>query len=53
MTKKLCVDPQLNKLDATLSKMLHDGAQVDLTEDQLTLADDSDSLIYKLADRVQ
>ena len=53
MTKKLCTDPELNKLDATLSKMLHDGAQVDLTEDQLTLATDSDSLIYKLADRVQ
>lgn len=53
MTKKLCTDPQLNQLDATLSKMLHNGAQVDLTADQLTLADDSDSLIFKLADLVQ
>lgn len=53
MTKKLCTDPKLNQLDATIGKMLRDGAQVDLTENQLTLANDSDSLIYKLADRVQ
>ncbi|EMH4161240.1 heat shock protein HslJ [Pluralibacter gergoviae] len=53
MTRKLCTDPQLNQLDATISKMLHDGAQVDLTENQLTLATATDSLIYKLADRVQ
>lgn len=53
MTRKLCVDPQLNELDATLSKILNQGAQVDLTEGQLTLATDSDSLIYKLADSAQ
>ena len=47
---KLCTNAQLNTLDATVSKMLRDGAQVDLTENQLTLATASDSLVYKLAD---
>jgi heat shock protein HslJ len=32
MTRMLCTDSQLNTLDATLSKMLREGAQVDLTE---------------------
>lgn len=50
MTKMLCTDPQLNQLDKTLSAMLHDGVQVDLTEDQLTLGTSNDSLVYKLAD---
>jgi len=50
MTKKLCTDPQLNQLDNTLSAMLQDGVQVDLTEDQLTLGTSNDSLVYKLAD---
>ncbi|HEX4502441.1 MAG TPA: heat shock protein HslJ [Scandinavium sp.] len=50
MTKMLCTDPQLNQLDQTLAAMLHDGVQVDLTENQLTLATSNDSLVYKLAD---
>lgn len=50
MTGRLCSDAQLNTLDATVSKMLRNGAQVDLTENQLTLATASDSLVYKLAD---
>lgn len=50
MTRKLCTDPQLNALDATLSTMLNDGVQVDLTENQLTLGTARDSLVYKLAD---
>ena len=50
MTRKLCADPQRNALDNTLSKMLRDGAQVDLTENQLTLATADQSLVYKLAD---
>ncbi|MSE29802.1 heat-inducible protein, partial [Escherichia coli] len=41
---------QRNALDNTLSKMLRDGAQVDLTENQLTLATADQSLVYKLAD---
>jgi heat shock protein HslJ len=50
MTKMLCTDPQLNQLDQTLAAMLHDGVQVDLTENQLTLGTSNDSLVYKLAD---
>ncbi|VGA64195.1 Heat shock protein hslJ [Klebsiella pneumoniae] len=38
MTRMLCHDAQLNTLDATIGKMLREGAQVDLTENQLTLA---------------
>lgn len=50
MTRMLCTDSQLSALDATLSKMLRDGAQVDLTETQLTLATADQTLVYKLAD---
>nr|WP_309578241.1 heat shock protein HslJ [Scandinavium hiltneri] len=50
ITRMVCTDPQLNKLDSTLKTMLRDGVQVDLTEDQLTLATSNDSLVYKLAD---
>ena len=50
MTRMLCTDSQLNALDATLSKMLREGAQVDLTETQLTLATADQTLVYKLAD---
>lgn len=50
MTRMMCRDTQLNQLDSTLSTMLRDGAQVDLTGNQLTLATAKDSLVYKLAD---
>ncbi|HHG8774617.1 TPA: heat shock protein HslJ [Raoultella planticola] len=50
MTRMLCAEPGLNALDSTLSKMLRDGAQVDLTESQLTLATADRTLVYKLAD---
>ncbi|MDX6941219.1 heat-inducible protein, partial [Enterobacter kobei] len=40
----------LNTLDATIDKMLREGAQVDLTENQLTLATADQTLVYKLAD---
>lgn len=52
MTRKLCRNVQLNQLDATLAKMLRQGAQVDLTESQLTLATADQTFIYKLADLV-
>ena len=52
MTRMLCTSPQMNELDNLLSAMLHDGVQVDLTENQLTLATSHDSLVYKLADLV-
>ena len=51
-TRKICSDAQLNQLDATLSTMLRQGAQVDLTEQQLTLATADQTLIFKLADLV-
>ncbi|MHA0874636.1 heat shock protein HslJ [Enterobacter pasteurii] len=47
MTRKLCTEPQLNELDHTLADMLRKGAQVDLTEDQLTLATADKSLMFK------
>ncbi|MWT69156.1 heat-inducible protein, partial [Escherichia coli] len=40
-------EPQLNELDQTLADMLRTGAQVDLTEDQLTLATANKSLMFK------
>jgi Heat shock protein len=49
MTRRLCTEPQLNELDNTLSEMLSKGAQVDLTEDQLTLATAGRSLVFKRA----
>lgn len=49
MTRKLCVEPQLNELDATIGDMLSKGAQVDLTEDQLTLATAEKTLMFKRA----
>lgn len=50
MTRKLCTDPQLNELDQAISDMLRKGAQVDLTEDQLTLATAEKTLMFKRAE---
>ncbi|MDI3360268.1 heat shock protein HslJ [Lelliottia sp. V89_10] len=50
MTRKLCTEPQLNELDSTIGDMLSKGAQVDLTEDQLTLATAEKTLMFKRAD---
>ena len=50
MTRKLCTEPQLNELDQAIGDMLHKGAQVDLTEDQLTLATADKTLMFKRAD---
>ncbi|EQT62291.1 heat-inducible protein [Escherichia coli] len=50
MTRMMCANPQLNELDNTISKMLKEGAQVDLTANQLTLATAKQTLTYKLAD---
>ncbi|MEE7632053.1 heat shock protein HslJ [Enterobacter hormaechei] len=47
MTRKLCTEPQLNELDQTIADMLRTGAQVDLTEDQLTLATANKTLMFK------
>lgn len=53
MTRMMCADQTLNKLDNTISTMLKEGAQVDLTANQLTLATADHTLSYKLADLVQ
>ncbi len=50
MTRKLCNEPQLNELDQAIGDMLRKGAQVDLTEDQLTLATADKTLMFKRAD---
>jgi len=50
MTRKLCADQQLNTLDQTLADMLRIGAQVDLTQDQLTLATAERTLMFKRAE---
>ena len=47
MTRKLCTEPQLNELDQAIGDMLRNGAQVDLTEDQLTLATADKTLMFK------
>ena len=47
ITRKLCTEPQLNELDQTIGDMLRKGAQVDLTEDQLTLATADKTLMFK------
>ncbi|MGQ7115968.1 META domain-containing protein, partial [Escherichia sp. TWPC-MK] len=49
MTRMMCANPQLNELDNTISEMLKEGAQVDLTANQLTLATAKQTLTYKLA----
>lgn len=50
MTRMMCADPQLNALDGIVSEMFKQGAQVDLTADQLTLATAEQTLTYKLVD---
>ena len=50
MTRKRCNEPQLNELDQTIGDMLRKGAQVDLTEDQLTLATADKTLMFKRAE---
>ncbi|WP_253377109.1 heat shock protein HslJ [unidentified bacterial endosymbiont] len=50
MTRKLCADQQLNTLDQALTDMLRKGAQVDLTQDQLTLATAERTLMFKRAE---
>lgn len=50
MTRMMCADPQLNALDGVISDVFKQGAQVDLTANQLTLATAEQTLTYKLAD---
>ncbi|MBV8874545.1 MAG: heat shock protein HslJ [Metakosakonia sp.] len=53
MTRMMCVDAQRNALDNIIGKMLSEGAQVDLTDGQLTLTTADQTLIYTQADQAQ
>lgn len=53
MTRMACVDPQRSELDNVIGTLLKEGAQVDLTDSQLTLTTADQTLIYKLADAAQ
>ena len=53
MTRMVCADPQRNALDTTIGAMLREGAQVDLTDNQLTLTTADQTLIYKRQDNAQ
>lgn len=53
MTRMACIDPQRSELDSVIGTVLKDGAQVDLTDSQLTLTTADKTLIYKLADAGQ
>ncbi|MDV5356751.1 heat shock protein HslJ [Kosakonia sp. SMBL-WEM22] len=53
MTMMMCPDPQRNELDHTINAMLAEGAQVDLTGNQLTLTTATQTLIYTHAANAQ
>lgn len=53
MTRMMCADAQRNALDNVIGKMLNEGAQVDLTDGQLTLTTADQTLIYTQADQAQ
>lgn len=53
MTMMLCAEPQRNELDHTINAMLTEGAQVDLTGNQLTLTTADQTLIFKRAEKTQ
>ncbi|OCG21282.1 MULTISPECIES: META domain-containing protein [unclassified Gilliamella] len=50
MTKMLCNDDQLNQLDYIIDQLITEGAKINLTNDQLTLKDHENELIYQLKD---
>ncbi|QYN44373.1 MULTISPECIES: META domain-containing protein [unclassified Gilliamella] len=50
MTRMLCNDEQLDKLDGIISQLITEGAKVTLDKDQLTLKNESNELIYQLKD---
>ncbi|MGK9173445.1 heat shock protein HslJ [Yokenella regensburgei] len=53
MTRMMCTDAQRNALDNVLATMLNTGAQVDLTDSQLTLTTADQTLIYKQTEPAQ
>lgn len=52
-TKMLCVNPKLNKLESTISKMLMDGAQLTLSGENLIVRQGENELIYVRKDLVK
>lgn len=53
MTRMLCSDAQRNQWDGIITQVLHNGAQVTLQQQQLTLSDGTHTLVYTLKDWVQ
>ncbi|OCG18000.1 hypothetical protein A9G24_02630 [Gilliamella sp. App6-5] len=50
MIKMLCNDDQLNQLDHVIQQLITDGAKINLTNNQLTLKNNKNELIYQLKD---
>lgn len=52
MTKMLCDDDQLDKLDSVIEQLITEGVHVALDDDQLILKNNDNELIYKLKDLI-
>ncbi|NUF27112.1 heat shock protein HslJ [Gilliamella bombicola] len=50
MTKMLCNDDQLNQLDYIIDQLITSGAEINLSNNQLTLKNHENELIYQLKD---
>ncbi|MWN89904.1 META domain-containing protein [Gilliamella sp. Pra-s65] len=50
MTKMLCSDEQLNRLDYIITQLITNGAKINLNNNQLTLKNNENELIYQLND---
>jgi heat shock protein HslJ len=50
MTKMLCNDDQLNQLDYIIENLITDGTKINLKNNQLTLKNNNNELIYQLKD---
>ena len=48
MTKMICPDGELGKLDAVIEDLIVKGAKIELTKDQLILKNEDNELTYKL-----
>lgn len=48
MTKMLCNDDQLDKLDIVIDQLISNGAKVELTNNQLILKNKDNELIYQV-----
>ncbi|MCX8650858.1 META domain-containing protein [Gilliamella sp. B2776] len=48
MTKMVCPDSELSKLDAVIEELIVNGAKIELTKDQLILKNEDNELTYKV-----